>query len=352
MVPTPTRSLRPVTYVWVNAAQGKSSHLRIYSAQSSQQISLKELGTITLSSCGVVAVVFVPGPEELVMVATDDRRILFYSASEPERGCELGRLVVPGDIASLVQHCGQMWVGLQTGSLVILRQREGSWEQAQALNTLLLGAEPVSVLVPSTTNCLLASCGRRVMMLDLAGQISRSFTLAQDCPDSGLSNIAHMAVAGVGLWVNLANEYQCEYQQAGPGPEQDHRGGARPAGGGQAGERAESPGPPSPRVSSAGGPEEGPGAPEEQQDFAPGLLAQSARGRGGRQRVRPVRRPPERAGLRVRQHGPRPGLPGEPQVRPRAGHHSVQSLHPGPASDHEVPETALAGLVLLVRVQP
>ena len=205
MVPTPTRSLRPVTYVWVNAAQGKSSHLRIYSAQSSQQISLKELGTITLSSCGVVAVVFVPGPEELVMVATDDRRILFYSASEPERGCELGRLVVPGDIASLVQHCGQVWVGLQTGSLVILRQREGSWEQAQALNTLLLGAEPVSVLVPSTSNCLLASCGRRVMMLDLAGQISRSFTLAQDCPDSGLSNIAHMAVAGVGLWVNLAN---------------------------------------------------------------------------------------------------------------------------------------------------
>ena len=96
MVPTPTRSLRPVTYVWVNAAQGKSSHLRIYSAQSSQQISLKELGTITLSSCGVVAVVFVPGPEELVMVATDDPRILFYSA------CELGQLVVLGNITSLV----------------------------------------------------------------------------------------------------------------------------------------------------------------------------------------------------------------------------------------------------------
>ena len=74
----------------------QTPHLRIYSAQSSQQISLKELGTITLSSCGVVAVVFLPGPEELVMVATDDRRILFYSA------CELGQLVVPGDITSLV----------------------------------------------------------------------------------------------------------------------------------------------------------------------------------------------------------------------------------------------------------
>ena len=117
MVPTPTRSLRPVTYVWVNAAQGKSSHLRIYSAQSSQQISLKELGTITLSSCGVVAVVFVPGTEDLVMVATDDRRILFYSATEPERGCEMGRLVV--DI--LGQHGPQInseaaeWAGTLHG---------------------------------------------------------------------------------------------------------------------------------------------------------------------------------------------------------------------------------------------
>ena len=44
----------------------------------------------------MVAVVFVPGPEELVMVATDDRRILFYSA------CELGKLVVLGNITSLV----------------------------------------------------------------------------------------------------------------------------------------------------------------------------------------------------------------------------------------------------------
>ena len=126
-----------------------------------------------------------------------------YSASEPERGCEMGRLVVPGDIVSLVQHCGQVWVGLQTGSLVIIRQSQGCWDQAQALTTLLLGAEPVSVLVPAT-NCVLASCGRRVMMLDMAGSVIRSFTLAQDSQDSA-SNIAHMAVAGVGLWVNLAN---------------------------------------------------------------------------------------------------------------------------------------------------
>ena len=205
MVPTPTRSLRPVTYVWVNAAQGKSSHLRIYSAQSSQQISLKELGTVTLSSCGVVAVVFVPGPEDLVMVATDDRRILFYSAYEPERGCEQGRLVVGGDIVSMIYHGGQVWVGLHTGSLAIIRPSHGSWDQSgQTLLSLLLGAEPVSVLVPGT-NCVFTTSGRRVMMLDMAGTIIRSFTLSQDTNQDSTANIAHLAVAGVGLWVCLAN---------------------------------------------------------------------------------------------------------------------------------------------------
>ena len=74
LVPTPTRTLRPVrtldqtslditldlcqvTYVWANTTDGRSSQLRIYSAQTTQ---LKELGTISLSSCCVKATVFVP----------------------------------------------------------------------------------------------------------------------------------------------------------------------------------------------------------------------------------------------------------------------------------------------------
>ena len=48
LVQTPTRTLRPVTYVWVNATDGKSLHLRVYLVQTTQQIALKELGTIIL----------------------------------------------------------------------------------------------------------------------------------------------------------------------------------------------------------------------------------------------------------------------------------------------------------------
>ena len=102
LVPTPTRTLRPVTYVWANATDGVSSWLKVYSVQAAQQISLKELGTVVLSSCTARALVFAPGlggglagreepplRQDLVWVATEDRRILLYSAAEPERGWEV-----------------------------------------------------------------------------------------------------------------------------------------------------------------------------------------------------------------------------------------------------------------------
>ena len=62
LVPTPTRTLRPVTYVWAAAAEGASCHLRVYTAQTSQQVGLKELGTVLLSSCQARAIIFLPGP--------------------------------------------------------------------------------------------------------------------------------------------------------------------------------------------------------------------------------------------------------------------------------------------------
>ena len=46
-----------MTYVWANTTDGRSSQLRIYSAQTTQ---LKELGTISLSSCSVKSTIFVP----------------------------------------------------------------------------------------------------------------------------------------------------------------------------------------------------------------------------------------------------------------------------------------------------
>merc|ERR1719445_661046 len=156
-VPTPTRSLRPVTYVWVNASHGKSSHLRIYSAQMTQQINLKELGTVVLSSCSVKAVVHVPGltngvvthegdtsRADMVWIATDDHRILFYSAADPERGTELGRLVLDHDIMTMVCHQGQVWVAMASGSVAIIRRGLGGGWDTHNMVTASLGPEAVT----------------------------------------------------------------------------------------------------------------------------------------------------------------------------------------------------------------
>jgi len=223
LVPTPTRTLRPVTYVWANTTDGRSSQLRIYSAQTTQ---LKELGTISLSSCCVKATVFVPAAAasgippsteeplraDLVWVATDDLRILFYAASDPERGSELGRIVLPSQPVSLVYHCGQVWVGLQSGCLQVFRRSpSGSWDTSPAIS-LVLGSDPVTALAP-IQQAMLASVGREVMLLDAwTSSVLRSFavgnepdqingsTISLDCL-AAPGHISHLAVAGVGLWV-------------------------------------------------------------------------------------------------------------------------------------------------------
>ena len=77
---------------------------------------------MVLSGIGVKSIVYVPGLTsavvthdheldtrcDLVWVATDDQRILFYSASDPERGHEVGRLVLPHNILAMVYHMSQV----------------------------------------------------------------------------------------------------------------------------------------------------------------------------------------------------------------------------------------------------
>ena len=167
-----------------------------------QQISLKELGTVVLSSCGVRAVLHVPGAatstQDLVWVATDDQRILFYSAADPERGTELGRAVVSADIVSMAHSCGQVWVGLSSGSLAIFRRSAatGAWDTAApATLQLCPGPRPVAALLPAPGGLVYTGAGRRVLVLDSTATVVRSFALQ---PQDG-ADIGHMAVAGVGL---------------------------------------------------------------------------------------------------------------------------------------------------------
>ena len=213
MVPTPTRTLRPVTYVWAAASDGSSSYLRIYSVQVTQQINLKDLGTVVLSSCCARSLVHVPGPgqgdSDLVWVATDDSRILLYSASHPERGSEVGRVSLAKSASCLVQHGGKVYAGLDNGTVSIFRR-----DQSQS-GQVCLGSEPVSCIVP-VSGLLYVSCGRTIATLDvITASLIRSFTANAEPDLSSLgsmaslagppSSLACMAVCGVGLWVSLSH---------------------------------------------------------------------------------------------------------------------------------------------------
>jgi len=230
LVPTPTRTLRPVTYVWANATDTVSSHIKIYSVQVNQQIALKDLGTTVLSSCCARSIVFVPGTSggvaqsnsdnplrcDLVWVATDDRRILLYAAADPERGSEVGRIMLPAAPLCQVYHCSKVFVGLVSGVIhVFRRDHTVNWD-LNTPTTITIGTEPVTCLLPTSGNLYTAS-GQRIHMLDAwNNSISKSFTAngehaeAASFKSSVMSLVpgatplvSHMAVCGIGLWVSL-----------------------------------------------------------------------------------------------------------------------------------------------------
>ena len=44
--------------------------------------------------------------------------ISLSSATDPERGTEASKVLLPAEPACLVYHCGQVWVGLSNGCLL------------------------------------------------------------------------------------------------------------------------------------------------------------------------------------------------------------------------------------------
>ena len=49
-------------------------------------------------------------------------RIILYSASDPERGIELGRATLRSEIHTIVYHCDAVWVGTESGDVTVFRR--------------------------------------------------------------------------------------------------------------------------------------------------------------------------------------------------------------------------------------
>jgi hypothetical protein len=47
--------------------------------------------------------------------------MILYSASDPERGMELGRATLHSEIHCIVYHCDAVWIGTEAGDITVFR---------------------------------------------------------------------------------------------------------------------------------------------------------------------------------------------------------------------------------------
>lgn len=134
-------------------------------------------------------------------MGTDSRKLLLYSAAEPEKQEELSSCNVPALIVEIKYHCDCVYIALGNGSLLVYhRNADGTWnlKDPQLLN---LGTDPVSCIIPINM-CVYAACGKKVWVLNgITGDIQKSFSVQHE----HVGNVNLMAHSGIGLWISLKN---------------------------------------------------------------------------------------------------------------------------------------------------
>lgn len=227
LIQTATRSQRPQTYVWTHATDGINSQLRIFGVTN--QTGLKELGTVfPTNDMGTVKTIqYVPGVNnnanlledddlvvplrgDLVWIGTESRKILVYSAIDPDRGTLLATASLPSEILSMQFHAEAVWVGLNGGTLAVFRRSVFSlaWDLSCPQLIELGTTDPVLSLLPMNQPGIYAACGKRVWVVDAnTNETLRSFVVqprsGDDQSAQGDMHVHQMAQSGVGLWLAL-----------------------------------------------------------------------------------------------------------------------------------------------------
>ncbi|XP_067641888.1 uncharacterized protein [Eurosta solidaginis] len=203
-------------YLWVCTSDGTSSHIAVLSQHHQQAGNLRDVGSFDLVETQVTAMEFVKGLDgnkkreehcnllgDLVWMGTDSRRILIYTAQNPEQEEQLGCSTVPGVVTRILYHFDVVYVALSNAIMLIYRRSyDGVW-MLKDPQVVQLGESGLSVpsLLPINMN-IYASCANRVYVLNaLNGEIQKSFEVQH-----GANQQVHvMAHSGIGLWISLKN---------------------------------------------------------------------------------------------------------------------------------------------------
>ena len=158
-----------------------------------------------------------PLRDDQVWVGTESRKIMIYSAQDPERGRVLGSSDLPTEILSMAFHAEAVWVGLADGQIAVFRRNvfNLAWDLISPQLIDLGSQDPVLSLLPMNGGPhlgLYAACGKRVWVIDVnTNETVRSFNVQPRGVEATCSGPApptamfvhQMAQSGVGLWLAL-----------------------------------------------------------------------------------------------------------------------------------------------------
>ena len=109
--------------------------------------------------------------------------MILYSANDPERGTQLGSVILPADVMCMIYHCDAVWVGLTSGTLAVFRRNiySLSWDISSP-QLVQLGQDTIMSLLPvhsaKELPGIFAACGKRVWVIDAySNEQLRSFVV-------------------------------------------------------------------------------------------------------------------------------------------------------------------------------
>lgn len=138
---------------------------------------------------------------DTVWLGTEDRKIIIFSAIEPEKQEKLTEVPTIAAITQIRYHCDAMFVGLSNGRVSVYRRNhDDSWALQEPL-AIELGDRPVHCVLP-VDGIIYATCARRVFAINaLTAEIMRILELKGD----GDRSVKYLAHSGVGLWTAFSD---------------------------------------------------------------------------------------------------------------------------------------------------
>ncbi|XP_073830601.1 rho guanine nucleotide exchange factor 10-like protein isoform X3 [Musca autumnalis] len=203
-------------YLWICTTNTTSSQITVFSQHHQQAGNLRDVSTFELAETQVTAMEFVKGLEncktredvnsllgDLIWMGTDTKKLLIYTAKNPEQEEQLHCCNVQGVVMKILYHFDTVYVALSNATVLIFRRAyDGVW-MLKDPQVVVMGDSglPVPSILPINMN-IYAACANRVYVLNaLNGEIQRSFEVHH----GSNQQVNLMAHSGIGLWISLKN---------------------------------------------------------------------------------------------------------------------------------------------------